>query len=34
MNELNPMTLQSLITNSKLPFTIVPEEIDAEVFSQ
>ena len=34
MNELNPMTFQSLITNSKLPFTIVPEEIDAEVISQ
>lgn len=33
MNEVNPLTLQSLITNSRLPFTIVPEEIDTEVFS-
>jgi hypothetical protein len=33
MNEVNQMALQNLITNSKLPFTIVPEEVDAEVFS-
>jgi hypothetical protein len=33
MNEVNNMTLQNLITNSKLPFTIVPEEIDVEVYS-
>jgi hypothetical protein len=34
MNELNPAALQSLITNSKLPFMIVPEEVDVEVLSQ
>jgi hypothetical protein len=33
MNEVNQMALQNLITNSKLPFTIVPEEVDVEVFS-
>lgn len=33
MNELNYMVLQNLIANSKLPFTIVPEEIDAAVVS-
>lgn len=33
MNEVNHMALQTLITNSKLPFTIVPEDIDVEVFS-
>lgn len=33
MNEVNPLTLQSLITSSRLPFTIVPEETDAAVFS-
>lgn len=33
MNEVNHMALQNLITNSKLPFTIVPEDIDVEVFS-
>lgn len=32
INELNGMGLQNLITNSKLPFTIVPEETDAEIF--
>lgn len=32
INEINPSALQTLITSSKLPFTIVPEEIDAEVF--
>jgi len=31
MNEVNSMDLQNLIKNSKLPFTIVPEEIDAEL---
>lgn len=31
MNEANQLTLQNLISNSKLPFTIVPDEIDAEV---
>jgi hypothetical protein len=34
MNELNSAALQNLITSSKLPFTIVPEEVDVEVFSQ
>jgi nucleotide-binding universal stress UspA family protein len=33
MNEVNQSSLQSLITNAKLPFTIVPEELDVEVFS-
>jgi nucleotide-binding universal stress UspA family protein len=33
MNEVNPLALQNLITNSRLPFTIVPEEADAEVLS-
>ncbi|HEY0656522.1 MAG TPA: universal stress protein [Chryseosolibacter sp.] len=33
MNEVNHLTLQSLIANSKLPFTIVPEEMDTEVLS-
>lgn len=33
INELNNIALQTLITNSKLPFTIVPEEVDVEVFS-
>jgi hypothetical protein len=33
MNEVNQLPLQSLITNSKLPFMIVPEEIDVDVFS-
>jgi nucleotide-binding universal stress UspA family protein len=33
MNEVNHLALQNLITNSRLPFTIVPEEIDVEVFS-
>jgi hypothetical protein len=33
MNELNQMAFQNLITNSRLPFTIVPEEIDVEVVS-
>lgn len=33
MNEVNPFALQELITNSKLPFTIVPEKVDSEVFS-
>jgi hypothetical protein len=33
MNEVNHLALQNLITNSRLPFTIVPEAIDAEVFS-
>lgn len=31
MNEVNHSVLQSLITNSRLPFTIVPEEVDVEV---
>ena len=31
INELSQMTLQNLITTTRLPFTIVPEEIDAEV---
>ena len=33
MNEVNHFALQNLITNSRLPFTIVPEEADAEVLS-
>ena len=33
MNEVNHFTLQTLITNSRLPFTIVPEEVDSEVLS-
>jgi len=33
IDEINPMALQILITNWKLPFMIVPEEVDAEVFS-
>jgi hypothetical protein len=33
MNEVNHFTLQALIANAKLPFTIVPEAIDAEVLS-
>ena len=31
MNELNQLTLQDLIKTTRLPFTIVPEETDAEV---
>lgn len=31
MNEVNPMALPNLITNSRLPFTIVPEKTDIEV---
>jgi hypothetical protein len=30
---INPMTLQSLITNWKLPFVIVPEDVDVAVFN-
>jgi hypothetical protein len=30
---VNPMTLPSLIASSKLPFTIVPEQIDVEILS-
>jgi nucleotide-binding universal stress UspA family protein len=33
MNEVNPLTLETLIMNSKLPFVIVPQEIDVEVLS-
>lgn len=33
ISEINGIALQKLITNSKLPFTIVPEEIDAEILS-
>jgi nucleotide-binding universal stress UspA family protein len=33
MNEANQLTLQNLISHSKLPFTIVPDEIDAAVLS-
>jgi hypothetical protein len=32
MNEVNHLTLQALISNTKLPFTIVPDEVDAETF--
>ncbi len=31
INEINPAALQTLITSSRLPFTIVPEEVDVEV---
>lgn len=34
INELNVMALQNLIANSKVPFTIVPQEIDMEIFTQ
>jgi hypothetical protein len=34
MNEISTKTLEHLISSSKLPFTIVPEEIDAEVLSE
>ncbi|MBT1695869.1 universal stress protein [Fulvivirgaceae bacterium PWU4] len=30
MNEVNGMALQNLIVGSRLPFTIVPEQIDVE----
>jgi predicted P-loop ATPase/GTPase len=33
INEVNDMDLQNLIMNSKLPFMIVPEQVDAEIFS-
>lgn len=33
MNEPNNFALQALIANSRLPFTIVPEMVDAEVLS-
>jgi nucleotide-binding universal stress UspA family protein len=33
MNEVNHTALQTLIAGSKLPFTIVPDEIDVKVFS-
>jgi regulator of sirC expression with transglutaminase-like and TPR domain len=33
MNEVNQVSFQSLIANSKLPFMIVPEEVDVDVFS-
>lgn len=33
MNEVNQWALQNLITNSRLPFMIVPEEVDVEIFS-
>lgn len=33
MNEVNQLPLQSLITKLKIPFMIVPEEIDVSVFS-
>ncbi|HYI79073.1 MAG TPA: universal stress protein [Chryseolinea sp.] len=32
MNEVNQVPFQNLITNSKLPFVIVPEEVDVDVF--
>jgi hypothetical protein len=31
MNDVNPLGLQDLITNSRSPFTIVPEETDAKL---
>jgi nucleotide-binding universal stress UspA family protein len=34
INETGNLALQNLIKTSKLPFTIVPEDIDAEVFTQ
>lgn len=33
INEVDQLPFQSLIANSKLPFMIVPEEIDVDVFS-
>lgn len=33
INELNPMKLQNLLTDSKLPFVIVPEDTDVEVLT-
>lgn len=33
IDEINPMALQNLIANWKLPFMIIPEEVDVEVFS-
>jgi nucleotide-binding universal stress UspA family protein len=34
INELNVMALQNLIANSKAPFTIVPQEVNTEIFTQ
>jgi hypothetical protein len=33
MNEVNKLAFQNLIANARLPFTIVPQEVDVEVFS-
>lgn len=33
ISEINGMALQHLITNSQIPFTIVPEKIDIGIFS-
>jgi hypothetical protein len=33
MNEVNHLALHALIANTKLPFTIVPDELDVEVLS-
>jgi hypothetical protein len=33
IDEINPMALQNLIVSWKIPFMIVPEDVDAEVFS-
>lgn len=33
ISEINGMALQQLIANSKLPFMIVPDEVDVEIFS-
>jgi hypothetical protein len=33
IDEVNGVGLRNLITNSKVPFTIIPEEIDTEIFT-
>jgi nucleotide-binding universal stress UspA family protein len=33
IGEINGLGLRTLITNSKVPFTIIPEEIDTEIFT-
>jgi|SRR5918993_966670 hypothetical protein len=33
MNEINQVPFQNLISNSRIPFVIVPEEVDVDVFS-
>jgi hypothetical protein len=33
MNEVNQLAFQNLISNTRLPFTVVPEEVDVELVS-